>query len=283
MASDVAGYREFSDADYAAFCSFLQDKCGIVLGENKQYLVVSRLQKLMRENNLDSLSGIVKRLNHDPGGNFQGLVIDAMTTNETSWFRDNYPYEALKESILPDYARRKEKSIRIWSSACSSGQEPYSIGITINEYMIRNPGAITDYQVIATDISESMLADARIGEYDKLSLSRGLSEERLERYFYESHGKWKIRNNVCEKILFRSINLLNGFSTLGSFDVIFCRNVLIYFSVDVKKDILDRLANSLRPGGYLILGGSESIVNFTDRFVTAKFGNGLVYQLRPAG
>lgn len=264
--------------DYKVFCKFLQERCGIVLGDDKEYLVESRLKRLMQEVGVVNLTQVIAMLNNNLNSEFQAKIVDAMTTNETSWFRDSYPYDAIKEVILPGLNTDVSKTVRIWSAACSSGQEPYSISIVADEYMRSNPGRISDVQIIATDISDSMLKDARSGEYDLGVVTRGLSDERKRHYFAESDSKITVNQLVASKIIFKELNLLQNFSSLGTFDAVFCRNVLIYFSAQIKQDILGRIADTLRPGGFLILGGSESIVKFTDRFETFKINGGLLYR-----
>lgn len=271
--------KGISHQEYVLFCSFLQNRCGILLGDNKEYLVSSRLHVLMKELDISTISDLLDKVNRGGVYRLQEKIIDAMTTNETSWFRDSYPYNAMKDVILADIAKQGGKSPRIWSAACSSGQEPYSLAITIQEYMVKHPGQLTEYKIIATDISESMLGEARAGEYDASNIQRGLTEDRLALYFTKtSDSKWSVRSSIREKITFQEINLLSGFTLLGTFDVILCRNVLIYFSVDVKKDILSRMLALIKPGGYLILGGSESITGIADRVETVKYGSGLIYK-----
>ncbi len=264
---------------YDEFCLFLSVACGILLGNNKQYLVNSRLNKLMNENGIDSLAELVKRLKQYPESKLYVAVVDAMTTNETSWFRDYYPYDFLAETLLPEMASAN-KEMRIWSAAASSGQEPYSISIIIDEFQKNKKSFMSPVKIIATDISQTVLSDAREGIFDQMTLNRGMSPSRVNSYF-EAHGKmWKLKNEIKQRITFREFNLLGSYATLGKFDVIFCRNVLIYFSTEVKKDILSRIAGALNPRGYLILGGAESMANYSESFDVVRVKNGLVYQLK---
>ncbi len=264
---------------YDEFCQLLSTACGIILGGNKQYLVNSRLNKLMHDNGIGSLAELVKRLQQYPESKLYVSVVDAMTTNETSWFRDYYPYDFLAKTLLPEMSTAN-KELRIWSAAASSGQEPYSISIIIDEYQKNKKGFINPAKIIATDISQTVLSDAREGVFDQMTLDRGMSQTRINRYF-EPHGKmWKMKNEIKQRITFREFNLLGDYATLGKFDVIFCRNVLIYFSTEIKKDILSRIAGVLNPRGYLILGGSESMANYSERFDVVRLKNGLVYQLK---
>ena len=172
--------------------------------------------------------------------------------------------------------RRNE--LRIWSAACSSGQEPYSINIIYDEVRRLRPGVLSPLKIIATDISASMLKEASEGSYDNMSIARGMPEERKNRYFDKDGSFWRIKPALKENIIFHEINLMKDFSLIGKFDLIFCRNVLIYFSSELKKSILERLANSIYPGGYLILGGSESVTNYTSRFEQVRMNGGLIYK-----
>lgn len=264
--------------DFEQFRVFLEKACGILLGENKQYLVSSRLNKLMEQQGLKSLGELVQRIQTQPRSGLREMVVDAMTTNETLWFRDTYPFEVLARTIFPEFREQKKNNLRIWSAACSSGQEPYSISMVADEYAIHNPGFRID--VTATDISQAILAQAREAKYDALALARGLSEERKRRYFSAIGSHWQVNANIRSRVNFRECNLMQSFSMLGKFDVIFCRNVLIYFSAESKKDILNRMAASLNPRGFLMLGASESIAQYCDAFEMVRASTGVVYRLK---
>lgn len=267
--------------DYKLFQQYLEDTCGIVLGDNKQYLVSSRLSKLMREQGVTGLGDLLKRLKTSTPG-LRERIIEAMTTNETSWFRDNYPFDMLKETILPELGKgRGAQPVKIWSAACSSGQEPYSISMTVQEFLNSRPGALPrDVVITATDISPAILQEAKEGVYDSLAMIRGLSEERKKRFFTQKGDRWEIRPEIKARVMFRELNLMQSYALLGRFDIIFCRNVLIYFSTESKKDILSRMARALNPGGYLFLGGSESLASYSDDFETVRMPRGVVYRLK---
>jgi chemotaxis protein methyltransferase CheR len=269
----------FSPDEYKNFQIFLEKACGIVLGANKHYLISSRLSRLMKENNISSLQELIDTLNRSVGSALRTKVIEAMTTNETLWFRDTYPFQVLSTTIFEDYKQQKKNSIRIWSAACSSGQEPYSISMITDEYLKSSPGFRVD--VIATDISQEILTAAKHATYDALALARGLSEERKRQYFSPVGDQWQVNANIRSRINFREINLLQSYSALGKFDAIFCRNVLIYFSAESKKDILNRMADALNPRGFLMLGASESIAQYCDRFEMVRASTGVVYRLKP--
>lgn len=268
----------FSPDEYKSFQMFLEKACGIVLGENKHYLVSSRLNRLMKDNNIQTLKELVNTLNKSLNSALRTKVIEAMTTNETLWFRDTYPFQVLSQTIYEESKKQKKNAIRIWSAACSSGQEPYSISMITDEYSKKNPGFRVD--VTATDISQEILTAAKLAKYDALALARGLSEERKRQYFSPVGDQWQVNANIRSRINFREINLLQSYAALGKFDAIFCRNVLIYFSAESKKDILNRMADALNPRGFLMLGASESIAQYCDRFEMVRASTGVVYRLK---
>lgn len=266
--------------DYQAFRTFLEDASGIVLGENKQYLVTSRLTKLMGENKLDCFGSLMKKIGTD--NTLRNRILDAMTTNETSWFRDIFPFDVMKEKLLPEIAKKQPQHVKIWSAASSTGQEPYSLSMMIQDYLQSKPGSlpVNGVQILGTDISPSVLAEARSACYEEVALSRGLSEERRNRYFRRKGKAWELIDDVKKRVSFREFNLMQSYALLGRFDVIYCRNVLIYFSPELKRDILTRMAKALNPNGYLVLGGSESITGHSDNFDMIRWRNGVIYQLK---
>ena len=268
----------YTPDEYKNFQKFLEQACGIVLGENKHYLVSSRLNRLMRESQIESLQALVDSLARPASSALRTKVVEAMTTNETLWFRDTYPFEVLRQLIFEEYKKERKQSLRIWSAACSSGQEPYSISMIADEYAMQNPGFKVD--IIATDISQSILTDAKEAKYDALALARGLSEERKRRYFSAIGNQWQVNAKIRARVNFRENNLLQSYAPLGKFDVIFCRNVLIYFSAESKSDILNRMAQSLNPRGFLMLGASESIAQYCDAFEMVRASTGVVYRLK---
>ncbi len=266
--------------EYRAFRDYLEGSCGIVLGEHKGYLVASRLRPLLEEEGLGSVGELVARARREPGARLRQRIVDAMTTHETQWFRDRYPYEALRRLILPELARRRLPRLRIWSAACSSGQEPYSIAMVVEEYRALHPG-LPPVEIVATDVSPGILAQAREGLYDGPALRRGLDPERLRRFFVPaSGGRMRVREELRRLVRFQPLNLLEPFTGLGSFQLVFCRNVLIYFAPARKREILARLAGVLEPEGFLILGGTESPTPHSDRFVTVRAHGGLLYRRR---
>jgi len=272
---------QYKPDEYKAFQTFLESACGIVLGENKHYLVSSRLSKLMRKEGIETLSELISKVQGATGVNTLKIkVIEAMTTNETLWFRDGFPFEVLSETIFTDFKVKKKNQVKILSAACSSGQEPYSISIIADEFIKKNFGANMQFQIVGVDIDQTILAGAREAKYEDMALARGLSEERKKRYFTQVDKFWQVNMDIRSRVTFREQNLMQSYASLGKFDVVFCRNVLIYFSADLKKDILNRIAAMLNPGGYLFLGASESIVQYSDRFNMVRTPKGVVYQLK---
>jgi chemotaxis protein methyltransferase CheR len=271
--------QEITDIDYQRFKRFLEDACGILLGDGKQYLIVSRLTRLLRDENIASLSNLISAVERGQPHHLRDAVIDAMTTNETSWFRDVQPFETLGQVIFPELDKLRSSSLRIWSAACSSGQEPYTISMMLSEYCRKFPSnRIASSQIIATDISSSMLVQAKKAEYEDVAVGRGLSDQRRQQFFTKQGDRWHVIDEVKQRVSFRPQNLLQSFGTLGKFDIIFCRNVLIYFSADRKKDILQRMAQSLNKGGYLFLGASETISGYTDAFDLVRTPHSTVYR-----
>lgn len=271
--------RELDTADYNQFRQFLEHQSGIVLGDNKMYLVKSRLGPLMSRFNITSLSELVRRSMQVSERALRSAVLDAMTTNETLWFRDSYPFELLKSRLFPEFASL-QRPLKIWSSASSSGQEPYSIAMTYLEYKQQSPGSLSrGIQIIGTDISNKVLEQSKEAIYDGLALARGLSDQRKRRFFEPlQDGRMQLKKEVRELVSFRHLNLLDSYTLLGKFDIIFCRNVLIYFAPDLKKKILSQFRTSLNPDGYLMLGASESISGLSDDYQMIRCNPGIMYQ-----
>ena len=271
--------KDVSPESYLKFREFLEKQCGIVLGDNKQYLVRSRLASLLYKHKYDSADELIDVVVRGFDRNLLQGVIDAMTTNETLWFRDNYPFDLLVKDLLPKLAAKNQR-IRIWSAACSSGQEPYSIAMSVLEFQRQRPGALrAGVEIVATDLSSEMLKRCEQGVYDELSLARGLSPQRREMFFQPHEtGLLQVKPEVRRMVTFRSLNLLSSYAALGRFDIVFCRNVLIYFSTQVKQRILQQIAGQLQADGVLFLGASESISAAGDIYSMIKCHPGLYYQ-----
>jgi chemotaxis protein methyltransferase CheR len=262
--------------DYAAMQAFLQDSSGIMLGEGKEYLVTSRLGRLMRERDIATVGDLIAKLKTRSDAQLFSSFIDAMTTNETFWFRDQVHFDMLVDTVLPEL----KGSVRLWSAACSSGQESYNLAMCVHDYLAAlGSGKITNATVLGTDISSKILEEARRGIYCGLSASRGMTTEQQQRYFIVRDDCLEVRPAIKQRVNFRELNLTERFDALGKFDVIFCRNVLIYFSIDQKADIINRFADSLNPGGFLFLGSTESLSAHSDRFEMVNSNKAIGYRL----
>lgn len=280
--SPLGNSSEISEGEYQAIQRFLSQSCGIEIGNNKHYLVKNRLLPLLAKHQMPRFADLIKLLQADilSSQSLRSAVIDAMTTNETFWFRDEKQFVELKEQVLPQLFAQKPTGIKIWSAACSSGQEPYSISICAVETqkaLAKNKAV----HIIATDISEAILQEAKSAVYSELALARGIDAATKARYFQKSHDGYSLNAEVAQLVRFQQFNLLKSFAPLGRFDVIFCRNVLIYFSEQVKRDILSRMADSLELGGYLFLSSTEAMPAGLNRFEPVR--NGLTSYFKKIG
>jgi chemotaxis protein methyltransferase CheR len=268
-----------SSQEYQQFKEKLEQYSGILLGDNKEYLISSRLRRLLETENLASIADLVGAMERNH--RLKESVVDAMTTNETLWFRDDHPFRIFKEKLLPELAKTR-RPIRIWCAACSTGQEPYSLSIAIEEFKRANPGALaTDVKIVATDISPSVIQTAREGVYPQMALKRGMSDQNLKQYFQQkSDDQWQIKPEIKSRVEFRLLNLQSSFSLLGKFDLVFCRNVLIYFSAEFKQDILQRIHGTLNKDGHLFVGASEAVNNLGDYYQMRQFSPGIAYQAK---
>lgn len=278
----LAARDNVDQVEFDQFRQFLEDACGISLGDNKQYLVTNRMRRLMDDHKIANFGDLVRSLRQGLHRKLKEQVIDAMTTNETFWFRDIYPYDHLKNTLFPQLMGGNNKMygpVRIWSAACSSGQEPYSISMMVEEFKLKNMGALPrQVQIVATDLSTTVLEQARQGEYDKLSVMRGLSNERLDKFFDKADTNWRVKPFLRDRIDFRPINLMDSYAALGKFDIVFCRNVLIYFNADLKRQILQKIHASLKPQGILYLGSSEGLAGAADLFEMVRCEPGILYK-----
>jgi chemotaxis protein methyltransferase CheR len=268
------------DFDYVR--SFVRDQAAIVLEPGKEYLVESRLQTLVRKEKLGSLDELIRRLRADPKNGLHRKVLDAMTTNETLFFRDVHPFEALRKSILPELmARRaKERQLHFWCGAASTGQEPYSVLMLIAEHF---PELLKwDFTFVATDLCTEVLARARSGRFNQLEVNRGLPASLLAKYFVPQGAEWEFREALRRRVEFRELNLVKAWPWLPTLDLVFLRNVMIYFDVQAKQTILANVRRLLRPGGYLLLGGAETTFNVDDAFERVTFDKTSCYRVKPA-
>lgn len=265
---------------YDVFRAYLEKVCGIMLSDNKQYLVASRLGKILEREKITKLEDLVALLSRNTNSSLKEEVINAMTTNETLWFRDAHPFNILKNIILPE--KGKNSPLRIWSAAASTGQEAYSISMILDEFRSMSSSTLkTADKIIATDICTNILAHAKQAEYDHLAIARGLTDTMQKKYFDKlDNGSWKVKPNIRNRVEFKYLNLIDSYSSLGKFDIIFCRNVLIYFSTELKLDILARMHKCLNPGGYLFLGGSEALSGMTSMYEIIQCHPGIVYRAK---
>jgi chemotaxis protein methyltransferase CheR len=251
--------------DYEYLRKLLKDSSGLDLSADKQYLIESRLLPLSRKAGLAGISELVQKMK---GGaaSLVAQVVEAMTTNETFFFRDKVPFDHFRDSIMPEIlqARAGRKSIRIWCAAGSTGQEPYSLAMCLKEMSAALAG--WRVEIIATDISQEVLEKSKAGIYSQFEVQRGLPIQLLVKYFKQTGEFWQINPDIRAMVQHRQLNLLHDFSQLGVFDVIFCRNVLIYFDQDTKINIFNRLAKATEPDGFLVLGAAETVVGLTDVF-----------------
>ncbi len=266
--------------DYEYLRKFLKERSGLDLSADKQYLVESRLQPLARKAGLGDIPSLVQKIKNGDG-KLATDVVEAMTTNETFFFRDKIPFDHLRDTILPALmqSRAARKSLRIWSAAASTGQEAYSIAMCLKEQGTALAG--WRIEIVATDLAQEVLEKSKAGIYSQFEVQRGLPIQMLVKYFTQSGDIWQLNGDVRSMVQFRQLNLLQDFSHLGTFDVIFCRNVLIYFDQDTKATIFERLAKGLEADGTLLLGAAESVVGVTDAFRPVADRRGL-YQINSA-
>jgi chemotaxis protein methyltransferase CheR len=253
-------------ADYDYLRKLLKDRSGLVLSADKQYLVESRLLPLARKIGAPHLSDLVMKLKAPGAEPLIVDVVEAMTTNESFFFRDKIPFEHFKDYMLPSLlkARAARRSIRIWCAAASTGQEPYSLAMILKEMAVQLAG--WRFEIIATDLSNEVLEKARAGLYSQFEVQRGLPIQFLMKYFTQAGETWQIAPEIRAMVQYRPLNLLADFTHLGSFDIVFCRNVLIYFDQPTKIGVLERLARMTEQDGYLVLGAAETVVGLTEVF-----------------
>lgn len=252
--------------DFQLFSDIVHKRSGLVLTEEKVYLLESRLVPLARRRGLDSLEDLASEVRRHQDERLLSEITEAMTTNETFFFRDNKPFENFRESVLPKLleARAGQKSLRILNAACSTGQEPYSIAMLLSEQASKMAG--WRVEIMATDISNEVLEKAKAGLYSQFEVQRGLPIQLLVKYFQQTGEIWQIGSSIRAMVKFQNKNLLESLADLGKFDVVFCRNVLIYFDQETKAKVLDEIHNILSDDGALFLGGAETVLGICDSF-----------------
>ncbi|MEK7801143.1 MAG: protein-glutamate O-methyltransferase CheR [Pseudomonadota bacterium] len=268
-------------ADFELYKSLLYDKSGLVITPDKSYLLDSRLTPVAKKWNYPSLEIMTLQLRAIPDQKLIKDIVEAMTTNETSFFRDTKPFQLFQETILPHMAEKRagKKTLRIWCAACSSGQEPYSLAMILKDKEAQMKG--WRFEIIATDLSEDILAQARKATYSQFEVQRGLPIQYLMKYFTQVGEAWQLKDEIKSMIKFSTFNLLDDMNRMGNFDVVFCRNVLIYFDEKTKGKILEKIAKQLENDGFLLMGGAETVLGITDKFSLMPEKRGL-YIKNPA-
>ncbi len=253
----------------------LKERSGLVLGDEKRYLIESRLMPVVREEGMESLSDLVTGLKGAQSEALRAKITQAMTINESFFFRDKTPFENFKDIIVPAILatpRSASRSMRIWCAASSTGQEPYSLAIQIKEMDDLFRG--WNIEIVATDLSEEVLEKAKSGLYSQFEVQRGLPIQLLVKYFKQTGSLWQIDSSIRSMVKYRHFNLLDDYTALGLFDIIFCRNVLIYFDSPTKTDMLARMSRRMRSDGYLVLGAAETVIGISDEFTTVSGARG---------
>ncbi len=269
-------------SDFEFIRKLLKERSGLMLSAEKQYLVESRLMPVAHRRRIANLSALARQLRAGTDETLIADVVEAMTTNETFFFRDRIPFEHVRTVILPALiaSRQRYKRIRIWSAAASTGQEPYSLAMAIKE--LGNALDGFRIEIVATDLSREVLHKAKAGLYTQFEAQRGLPIHLLLKYFTQRGDMWQIAPEIRAMVQYRPFNLLSDFSRLGTFDLVMCRNVLIYFDQQTKSDVLDRLGRTIAQDGYLILGAAETTVGLTRSFDSVPHKRGLYAPVHPA-
>lgn len=266
-------------AEFDYLRDMLKQRSGLVLGEEKRYLLESRLMPVAREEGMESLSELVSALQKPDGESLRTKTTQAMTINESFFYRDKTPFENFRNIMVPAMLaspRAASRTLRIWCAASSTGQEPYSLAIEMKEMAAKLSG--WNIEIVATDLSEEVLEKAKSGLYSQFEVQRGLPIQLMVKYFQQTGSLWQIDSSIRSMVNYKHFNLLDDYTVLGTFDIIFCRNVLIYFDPETKTDMLARMAKRLRPDGYLVLGAAETVIGISDDFKPVTDARGLYVQ-----
>jgi chemotaxis protein methyltransferase CheR len=268
-----------SNTDFTYIRDLIRQRAAIILEPGKEYLVESRLLPVARQEGLTSLAELIARLRTQPYNGLHHKVVEAMTTNETSFFRDVHPFEALKKVIVPELITKRAtgRTLNLWCGAASSGQEPYTVALVLREHF----PALAQWNVrfMATDLSHKMLVRAQAGKYSQLEVNRGLPAPLLVKHFTKHGLEWHVKDDLRKMIEFRQLNLIDAWPVMPAMDIVFLRNVLIYFNVDTKKMILGKIRQLLQPDGYLFLGGAETTMGLDDAFERVQIEKASCYRL----
>jgi len=261
--------------DFDIYKDLLKDKSGLVITPDKLYLIESRLNPVTKKWGYENLTAMTNVLRAVPPKDLVNDIIEAMTTNETSFYRDIKPFDIFKETVLPYYKNKAgaNKNLKIWCAASSSGQEPYSLAMLLKEESAKLPG--WNFSITATDISHEILDQAKEGTYTQFEVQRGLPITLLMKYFTQNGDKWTINDDIKRMIDFKYFNLLDPMSSIGKFDIIFCRNVLIYFDQPTKKDVMERMNRQMSDDGFFFLGGAETVLGITESYKAVPNCRGL--------
>jgi chemotaxis protein methyltransferase CheR len=267
--------------DFDIICRILKERSGLTLAKDKAYLLESRLLPVARKWKFANFEELVRVVRTKPEEALLRDVTEAMTTNESFFFRDIKPFDQFRDIVLPHMlkARAQAKTLRIWSAACSSGQEPYSLAMMLSDQAAKLQG--WRIEIVATDLSTEILNRARDGMYSQFEVQRGLPIQYLVKYFEQTGDRWQINKPIRDMVQYRMFNLLQPMAPLGRFDVVFCRNVLIYFDQPTKTKVLDGIAGQMADDGFLYLGGAETVLGVTDRFQLIEGQRG-IYGVQPA-
>lgn len=254
------------DSDFQFYQKILLDHSGLALTPEKTYLLNTRLTPVAQNLGYPSLDEMTKSVRSSLNPAAVSAIVQAMTTNETSFFRDTKPFQYLKDKVFPYFLKRNEmtKTLRIWSAACSAGQEPYSIAMLAKDFFADKPG--WNYHIVATDIADEILQQARNGVYNQFEIQRGLTIQMVVKNFTQKETNWEIKDDLKKNVTFKKFNLLDPMEGLGPFDIIFCRNVLIYFNAEMKEGVLNKMAKRLNKDGFLFLGACETVMGMKTPF-----------------
>lgn len=264
---------------------YIKKNCALEVKEDKTYLIESRLSQLVIESGAKSFHDFYLLAQQPQNHSLRDKIIDAITTHETFWFRDDKPWVFFREKLIPDFVSEirsgKKSKIRIWSAACSTGQEPYSLAMLIDE--IAGPQiAARNFEIVGTDVSPNTIFNATVGRYNQIEMSRGLTpaSSYVKKYFTSSGSVSVINEDIRKRVHFKRYNLQDSFASLGKFDLILCRNVIIYFSDTFKKELMERFRHALVPGGFFMLGASESMLGYSEAFHVKEHKGAIYYQVK---